>query len=147
LPVPHYTEQDMKTFMEMWNQYQTTEAIAAAIGRTRISVNLKARRMGLKRNIHTVRMVTVYGPHILQYGLTPRAIKTRMIADGAKRKLLVLKIKQKQQEAAIEAFQRDLHLMDRTSAVRKARAAGALLNQIGDALGLTKQTVFKILEK
>lgn len=146
MPRHTYTESDLTAFMEMWNQYQTTESIAKALGRSPKSVIQKSYKLGLKRDYHTVRMVSVYGADILKHGLTPDAIKKAMLAAKQKDQALKLKTAKKKQRKAIADFRNNIRRHGRLAAMKIATTELSL-SKIGEIMGVSKQAISKRLKR
>lgn len=137
-----FTEEDMKTFKRLFDEHMSLKDIGVALNRSEGSLVQKLRSLDWKRSNHTVRLVGLHGIEILAHGLQPcqikKALKQKRIEEIAARK----KACSKRQQEAIKNLHKDLKAgVDRNKAIKKAYDTGALLAQIGEVVGMTKQGV------
>lgn len=143
----YYTEQDLKTLKRMFAEFYSLAEIAEKLDRTPEALNQQVRRMGLKRNHHTVRMAYYHGRAILKFGSTPAAIKAAVAKKHELDKIKKIKERSKHQKMAIDDLKFDLAKgVDRNVAIKAAYANGATLNQIGRVVHLSKQGVGLVIK-
>lgn len=141
MPVNFFSEADLKTFKEMYDKHEPLSEIGKVIGRSEVSLTQKARNMGWKRNLHTVRMVSVYGADILKYGKEPAQI------SAALEEARIAALKKKWADAAerrrqaIIWFKENIKTKPRAEALLIAYEKGAQLLDLSKELGLTKQAI------
>lgn len=140
-----YSLEEVATIAQMFYQYKTLAEISKTLERSEGSLVQKVIRLGLTRNSHTVRMVSVYGPMVLAFGTQPADIKRAMNEIKAQDKDLAKAEKLKTQQIALVGLRANLGRMPRNEAIRKAYAAGALIRQIAEVVKLSRAAVGFIL--
>lgn len=147
LTVRFYTDHDLETLKRMFAEFYSLSEIAVELDRTPEALNQQVRRMGLKRNHHTVRMAYYHGRAILKFGSTPAAIKAAVAKKHELDKIKKIKERSQHQKNAIEGLKFDLaNGTDRNHAIKNAYASGATLNQIGRVVHLSKQGVGLVIK-
>lgn len=140
--MPKYTEAEVNELKRLFYEYETLEYIAPQINKSLGSVTQKVRQLKLKRNLHTVRMVTVYGHDILRHGKTPEAIRAGLAKAHTLEKAQKAKERITTQKAAVAWLKKQLATGTmRNPVIIEAKSRGALLHQIADVVGLTKAGV------
>jgi len=114
------------------------------MGRSKASVQQRAYKLGLRRNMHTVRMVGSRGLDILDgTGDKPLTAYQLRREEQHTRKLSMIERRQK----AIEGLLFDLeHGHDRKWAIKEAYGRGAPMTYIADAIGMSRWKVVEVIK-
>ena len=138
----YFTDEEVGQLKYLYELHESADRIGMALGRSKESIIQKVNQLGLKpRNPRVVRLVTVYGPHVLSYGKTPEKIRAGIAKAKAKVRRFELKQKREKQRNAVECLKSNLKTEDRNASIRLARHTGATLAQIGKITKLTPQAV------
>jgi hypothetical protein len=145
--LPTYTEKDIKTLSRMYAEYWPVAEIAKKLGKTERAITTKIHRLGLpQRDSIIIRLINFHGREILKWGSDRESILMALEAKGAAAKQATIALRNQRQVAALDYLLYEVAQgHDRNMAIRRARARGATMPQIGRAVGISKQAVAVIL--
>lgn len=145
--VEHYTEAELRQLKKLFKQYHLLTEIAYQLGRSEGSVAQQVFKLGLKRDNRIVRLVGMRGSGVLRYGDTPEKIRAGIARHKAKVRKQSIQNERILRRAAIHELKKMLKDgIDRNHAIKSAYFAGALQEDIGKVVGLSKQGVSLIVK-
>ena len=153
-----FTPKEVEYLMEEWQKHTPAEVIADKLGRSFGVIRqkvLQLSRVGLlnvKRDPAKTRLLRQYGEHALSAGKTPKEAlhniaeaKKRAFAEAVQTARINAK---KRRSIAVEKMLSDIEAgVERNEAIFTARSEGALLEEIGEALDITRERVRQICFK
>jgi GcrA cell cycle regulator/Sigma-70, region 4 len=155
----YFTDEEIQYLVKAWRDHVHIEEMADTIGRSFGVVRqkiLQMQRIGMLRDINRdpakTRLLRVYGEKALTAGKTPSEA-LHNIAEAKRRAmseaiLVARTAATKHHKIAIGKMFLEIEAgKDRNQAIFDARAEGATLKEIGDALGMTRERVRQICFK
>lgn len=141
-----YTKKELRLLQQMYNDYYPFTEIAEVLHKPANAIMQKCRRLGYpKRDPVTVRALGFHGREMLKYGTDHEKIRAALKKRHKEATITKIKERSGKQASAVRMLRINLKTMERNAAIKRARQAGATLNQIGKVVGLTKQRVALIV--
>ncbi len=143
-----YTDEDVALLRRMFGEYYSAKDIALALGRSKASVDQKVHKLGLKRNVKIVQLVTLYGLDVLEAGHDPVAIKAWVAEKSKEARALKKQQQAERRQRALEGLKADIELGHcKKWAIKEAFTAGAPIIHIAAMLGMGRWSVTRIINQ
>jgi hypothetical protein len=136
-----YSDDEVAILKQMRKDLYSNSEIGRRLNRSASSISQKAAALGLEEiDLSMLHLIRNRGREVLKVGKDPDKIKLKTIYDRVKAKKVASNAKRIQQALAIKKMKATIAAgANRDEAMMTAWSDGATLQQIGKALGMTKQ--------
>lgn len=136
--VNRFTEAELKTMRNMYDNYYSYKEIGHKLGRSKLSIQQKVFNLKWPRRDQSVlELVKWHGRAVLRHGKT-----TDTINKGLQVKIVAMR---ESREKAFTEFAKSVPTQPRDACILKAHLAGVSANRMALHIGLTRQRVAEII--